>query len=171
MPEGQQEPAYGQCVHKVTRHPARPERLYLQNHGGVYRSDDEGRRWVPIHDGLSSDFGFPVVVHPHQPDTIYVYPLGGWGRHAPDGRPLVWRSTDAGETWRSHGDGLPERSYVGVLRDAMSADDHDESAGAGLYIGTRAGAVHVSTDDGASWRRVVDELPDVLVVRAARVTA
>ena len=77
LPEGQQYPAFGQCVHKVTRHPSRPERLYLQNHGGVYRSDDHAGSWTYIGDGLPSDFGFPVVVHPHEPDTIFVFPNSG----------------------------------------------------------------------------------------------
>ena len=86
-------PTFGQCVHKVTRHPARPERLYLQNHGGVYRSDDEGGVWKSIADGLPADFGFPIVVHPHEPDTVYVFPLdGGAGRYPPDGKARVWRS-------------------------------------------------------------------------------
>ena len=167
LPEGQQYPVYGQCVHKVARHPARPERLFLQNHGGVYRSDDHGASWTSISAGLPADFGFPIVVHPHEPDTVHVFPLGGGeGRYPPGGRPLVWRSRDAGETWEPLGSGLPERSYVGVLRDAMCTDDHDT---AGLYLGTRAGAVWSSTDDGRSWRCLVSDLPDVLVVRAARV--
>ncbi len=170
LPEGQQYPAYGQCVHKVARHPSRPERLFLQNHGGVYRSDDGGASWTSIAAGLPTDFGFPVVVHPHEPDTLHVFPLGGgeggMGRYAPDARPLVWRSRDAGDTWEALGEGLPERAYVGVLRDAMCTDDHDE---AGLYVGTRAGSVWASFDQGASWSTLVADLPDVLVVRAARV--
>ena len=166
LPEGQQYPEFGQCVHKVARHPDHPERLFLQNHGGVYRSEDHAASWTPIHDGLPADFGFPVVVHPHQPETLYVYPLGaGEGRYPPDGRALVWRSRDAGASWEPGGQGLPEHSYVGVMRDAMSADDHDR---AGLYVGARNGAVWVSTDDGERWRPVVTDLPDVMVVRAGR---
>ena len=100
LPEGQQYPEFGQCVHKVTRHPSRPERLYLQNHGGVYRSDDHAASWQSIADGLPADFGFPVVVHPHEPDTVYVFPLNaGEGRYPTDGRARVWRSTDAGDSW------------------------------------------------------------------------
>ena len=167
LPEGQQYPEFGQCVHKVTRHPSRPERLYLQNHGGVYRSDDEGATWRYIADGLPADFGFPVVVHPHQPDTVFVFPLGGGDRrYPPGGRALVWRSRDAGETWEPLGDGLPERFFIGVMRDAMCADDHDP---AGLYVGARNGSVWTSVDAGESWRQVVANLPDVMVVRAARV--
>jgi len=167
LPEGQQYPAFGQCVHKVTRHPARPERLFLQNHGGVYRSDDHAATWVSIADGLPADFGFPVVVHPHEPDTVYVFPLNaGFGRYPTDGKARVWRSRDAGESWEELGSGLPDAFYVGVMRDAMCADDH---AAAGLYVGARNGAVWGSTDDGDSWRPLVANLPDVMCVRAARV--
>jgi len=167
MPEGQQYPEFGQCVHKITRHPARPERLYLQNHGGVYRSDDEGGTWVSIADGLPSDFGFPIVVHPHDPDTVFVFPLGGGeGRYPPDAQAQVWRSRDAGATWEGLSTGLPGSFYVAVMRDAMCADDHDR---AGLYLGARNGAVWTSTDDGSSWRPVVRDLPDVMVVRAAAI--
>jgi photosystem II stability/assembly factor-like uncharacterized protein len=169
MPEGQQYPDFGQCVHKVTRHPARPERLYLQNHGGVYRSDDEGGVWKSIADGLPAEFGFPIVVHPHEPDTVYVFPLSdSAGRYPTDGKARVWRSRDAGETWEELGegqtDGLPEAFYVGVMRDAMTADDHDS---AGIYVGTRNGAVWASSDSGDTWRQIVADLPDVMVVRAA----
>ncbi len=137
LPEGEQYPEFGQCVHKVARHPAKPDRLYLQNHGGVYRSDDDGGSWTSIAKGLPADFGFPVVVHPHEPDTVYVFPLGGGdGRYPLQGRALVWRSRDAGDSWEPLGEGLPETSFVGVLRDAMCTDTHDP---AGLYVGTRAG--------------------------------
>jgi len=165
LPPGQQFPEFGQCVHKATRHPLRPERLYLQNHGGVYRSDDEGRSWVPICDGLPSDFGFPVVVHPHEPDTLFVFPIDAERRCPPEGHARVWRSRDAGETWEGVGEGLPDPCYVAVLRDAMCADDHEQ---AGLYLGFRNGEVALSTDDGAGWRTVVRNLPDVVCVRAGR---
>ena len=111
-------------MHKVTRHPARPERLFLQNHGGVYRSDDEGGSWTSIADGLPADFGFPIVVHPHEPDTVYVFPInGGERRYPPEAKARVWRSQDAGDTWEELGDGLPDAFYVAVMRDAMCADD------------------------------------------------
>ncbi|KQW53729.1 glycosyl hydrolase [Nocardioides sp. Root1257] len=167
LPEGQQYPEFGQCVHKITRHPSRPERLYLQNHGGVYRSDDEGRIWKSIGDGLPATFGFPIVVHPHEPDTIFVFPInGGDRRYPPDAKARVWRSRDAGETWEELGDGLPDGFYVAVMRDAMCADDHDRT---GFYFGARNGAVWASADEGASWRQVVADLPDVMVVRAAAI--
>jgi hypothetical protein len=165
LPEGQQYPEFGQCVHKVTRHPSRPERLYLQNHGGVYRSDDHAASWQSIADGLPADFGFPVVVHPHEPDTVYVFPInGGERRYPPEARARVWRSTDAGDSWEALGNGLPDEFYVGVMRDAMCADDHDP---AGLYFGARNGAVWASADAGSTWHQVVANLPDVMVVRAA----
>lgn len=167
LPEGEQYPPFGQCVHKVTRHPSRPERLFLQNHGGVYRSDDHAATWVSIADGLPADFGFPIVVHPHEPDTVFVFPLNaGFGRYPTGGRARVWRSRDAGESWQELGDGLPDHFYVGVMRDAMCADDHEA---AGLYVGARNGALWNSTDDGDTWRPVIANLPDVMVVRAARV--
>lgn len=167
LPEGEQYPPFGQCVHKVARHPSRPERLFLQNHGGVYRSDDEGGSWQSIADGLPSDFGFPVVVHPHEPDTIYVFPLsGGDGRFPPGGEARVWRSRDAGDSWESLGHGLSDAFFVGVMRDAMCADAHDS---AGVYFGARNGSVWASADSGDTWREIKEDLPDVMVVRAARI--
>ena len=166
LPEGQQYPEFGQCVHKVTRHPSNPDRMYLQNHGGVYRSDDEGGSWQSIADGLSSDFGFPVVVHPHEPDTIYVFPVGGEGRFPPEGKPRVWRSRDAGDSWEPLDKGLPQEFYAGVMRDALCADERDP---AGIYFGGRNGTVWGSADAGDSWQDVAANLPDVMVVRAAAV--
>jgi hypothetical protein len=170
MPEDHRYPEFGQCVHKVARHPDRPERLYAQNHGGVYRSDDEGGSWTSIAEGLPSDFGFPVVVDPRDPDTVYVFPLSGAeGRYPPGGHASVWRSRDAGDTWEALGgadrDGLPNGFFVGVMRDGMCVDDHDET---GLYLGARNGSVWGSFDSGATWRELVRDLPDVMVVRAAR---
>ena len=165
LPEGQQYPEFGQCVHKVTRHPSRPERMYLQNHGGVYRSDDHAATWEYIGDGLPADFGFAIVVHPHEPDTIFVFPIkGGDGRYPPEGKARVWRSRDAGGSWEELGNGLPDDFFVAVMRDAMCADDHGQ---AGLYFGARNGSVWGSPDGGETWRQVVANLPDVLVVRAA----
>jgi hypothetical protein len=170
MPEDQRYPEFGQCVHKVARHPSRPERLYAQNHGGVYRSDDEGGSWESIADGLPSDFGFPIVVDPHDADTVYVFPLSGAdGRYPPKGDARVWRSQDAGASWAPLGDGndkgLPDGFFVGVMRDGMCVDDHDET---GLYFGARNGSVWGSFDGGGSWHELVRDLPDVMVVRAAR---
>ncbi len=168
MPEGEQYPEYGQCVHKVSRHPANPARLYAQNHGGVYRSDDEGATWVSIADGLPADFGFPIVVHPQEPDTVYVFPLSGSaGRFPPEGRAQVWRTRDGGDHWEPLGKGLPEEFYAAVMRDAMCTDDHDP---AGVYFGGRNGSVWGSPDAGETWHEVAANLPDVMSVRAAAVS-
>jgi photosystem II stability/assembly factor-like uncharacterized protein len=141
--------------------------MYLQNHGGVYRSDDEGGRWTSIADGLPADFGFPIVVHPHEPDTVYVFPInGGERRYPPEAKARVWRSRDAGETWAELADGLPDAFYVAVMRDAMCVDDH---ATPGLYFGARNGAVWGSADAGETWTEIVEDLPDVMCVRAASV--
>ena len=167
MPEGQQYPEFGQCVHKVSRHPERPERLFLQNHGGVYRSDDHGASWVSIADGLPAEFGFSILVHPHDPDTVYVFPInGGDRRYPPDAKARVWRSRDAGGSWEELGEGLPDSFYVAVMRDAMCADQHPE---AGIYFGARNGGVWGSADSGETWQQLASELPDVMVVRAAAI--
>ena len=167
LPEGMQYPEFGQCVHKIARHPDRPARLFLQNHGGVYRSDDEGDTWHDIGAGLPSDFGFCIAVHPGDPDTLWVFPIGGGGhRFPPGGKARVWRSRDAGETWTELGNGLPDRFHVAVVRDAMCTDDHER---AGLYFGGRNGSVYASLDDGDSWSEIVRDLPDVVTVRAASV--
>ncbi|MET3960612.1 hypothetical protein ABIE44_000546 [Marmoricola sp. OAE513] len=167
LPEGQQYPDFGQCVHKIARHPSAPERLFLQNHGGVYRSEDHALSWQSIGDTLPSDFGFPVVVHPHEPATVFVFPLGaGDGRYPPEARARVWRSRDAGDSWEPLDSGLPHDFYVGVMRDAMTADTHEVP---GLYLGARNGAVWGSADAGDTWQQLVANLPDVMVVRAATV--
>jgi hypothetical protein len=165
LPEDQRYPEFGQCVHKVTRHPSAPERLFAQNHGGVYRSDDHGASWTSIGDDLPSDFGFSIVVHPHQPETIFVFPLvGGDKRYPPDAKARVWRSQDAGQSWQALGNGLSDSFFVGVMRDAMTADNAEP---VGLYFGARNGTVWASADEGETWAEIVEDLPDVLVVRAA----
>lgn len=161
-------PEFGQCVHKVAGHPARPDRMYLQNHHGVYRTDDGGLHWESIAAGLPSDFGFPIVVDPHDPDTVYVFPLVADGeRIPPDARARVWRSRNAGASWTELSDGLPEEGfYSAVLRDAMCADDGSPT---GLYFGSRDGSVFASNDAGDTWTLAASHLPDVLCVRGARV--
>ncbi len=158
-------PEFGQCVHKVSAHPSRPDQLFAQNHHGVYRSDDGGHTWTSIADGLPADFGFPILVHPRDPDTVFVFPLVADGeRIPPHGQARVWRSSDAGSTWMPSARGLPDRFYAAVMRDAMTADDGERT---GLYVGARDGSVWGSTDDGESWLELADHLPDVLSVRAA----
>lgn len=161
-------PEFGQCVHKVTRDTANPDRLYAQNHHGVYRSDDAGATWQSIADGLPTDFGFAMVAHPHRGDVIYNYPIEADGkRFPPELRCRVFRSQDAGATWEGLSAGLPDVPYYAiVLRDAMCTDDADR---AGVYFGTRTGEVYASADEGDSWRQVAAHLPDVLSVRAATI--
>jgi len=158
-------PEFGQCVHKVARDAAEPERLYAQNHHGVYRSDDGGDSWVSIADTLPSDFGFPVVAHPHRAGVVYTFPLTADShRHPVDDKCRVFRSADAGATWEPLSRGLPEEPfYPSVLRDAMCVDGADP---AGVYFGTRSGEVFAGRDDGESWSQVAAHLPDVLCVRA-----
>jgi hypothetical protein len=166
VPEDQQYPEFGQCVHKVTVHPDRPEQLFTQVHHGVYRSDDGGSSWASIADGLPADFGFAIVAHPHRPGVIYNFPLeADMRRYPPDGKARVYRSEDAGKTWTALSNGLPEQFYVSVLRDALACDDADP---AGVYFGTRSGEVYGSADEGDSWQQIVAHLPDVVCVRAAR---
>ncbi|MCW3817077.1 exo-alpha-sialidase [Micromonospora sp. DR5-3] len=159
-------PEFGQCVHKIARDAGDPNRLYAQNHHGVYRSDDDGRTWTSIAAGLPSDFGFPMVAHPSRPGTVYVFPLVADAQRFPaDHRCRVYRSTDAGDKWEALSVGLPDEPfYPSVLRDAMCADDADP---AGVYFGTRSGEVYASPDEGDSWSLVAAHLPDVLCVRAA----
>lgn len=159
-------PEYGQCVHKVAAHPERPDQMFAQNHHGVFRSDDGGDTWSSIADGLPSDFGFPVVVHPHEPGTVYLVPLTADAeRMPPKGELAVWRSRDAGETWEALDCGLPNGGvYTSVLRDALCTDDADP---AGVYLGTRDGVVYASADEGETWSTVAQHPPDILCVRAA----
>ncbi len=166
MPGDLQFPEFGQCVHKVTRDSSDPNRLFAQNHGGVYRSDDGADSWTSIAEGLPSEFGFPVVAHPRRAGTVYLFPLeGADGRFPPDGVCRVWRSSDAGATWEELAKGLPDGGfYSGVMRDAMCVDQADP---AGIYFGSRDGSVFASHDEGDSWQAVAEHLPDVLCVRAA----
>jgi photosystem II stability/assembly factor-like uncharacterized protein len=159
-------PEFGQCVHKVARDAENSETYYAQNHHGVYRSDDAGATWQSIADGLPSDFGFPMVSHPHKPGVIFNFPLFADRRRFPvDYKCRVFRSTDAGKTWEALSDGLPQEPYYSVvLRDAMCADNAET---AGVYFGTRGGDVFASRDEGDTWTQVAAHLPEVLSVRAA----
>jgi hypothetical protein len=159
-------PEFGQCVHKFAGQADQPDQLFLQNHGGVYRSDDHAATWTSIADGLPAEFGFPIVVHPHEPETVYVFPLiADANRIPPDATCRVFRSRDAGATWEPLTKGLPDvPSYAPVLRDALCVD---QGSPAGVYLGTRDGCVYASADAGDTWTEVGRHLPDVLSVRAA----
>jgi photosystem II stability/assembly factor-like uncharacterized protein len=158
-------PEFGQCVHKIARDAHNADRLFLQNHNGVYRSDDDGRTWDSIADGLPTDFGFAMVAHPHRADVAYNFPvIDGGNRVPPDHACRVYRTEDAGATWTPLVNGLPQEDYFDiVLRDAMCTDQADP---AGVYFGTRNGQVFASADEGDSWRQVAEHLPAVLCVRA-----
>jgi photosystem II stability/assembly factor-like uncharacterized protein len=159
-------PDTGQCVHKLRLHPARPERLYQQNHCGVYRSDDRGESWTEITAGLPSDFGYALALDPRDPDTAFVIPEESSHMRATcDGRLQVYRTTDAGASWEPLTRGLPqEHAYVSILRDAMDHDGHDP---VGLYFGTSTGALFASSDRGDSWRVLAGYLPKILCVTVA----
>ena len=163
-------PEFGQCVHKVVNHPDRPGRLFLQNHWGLYRSDDWGDEWVDIANGVPSDFGFGMAMHPHDPDTVYIVPLeSDQFRCTPEAKLRVYRTRDAGESWHPWSDGLPqEEAFETVLRDALDTDSADP---AGVYFGTRSGHVYGSGDEGESWTLIRDGLPPVVCVKAAVIGA
>ncbi|HLF08050.1 MAG TPA: exo-alpha-sialidase [Dehalococcoidia bacterium] len=160
------EPSYaefGQCVHKVVQHPEHPDRLYQQSHLGVYRSDDHAEHWTEVTAGLPSDWGHPMAVHPHEPDTIYVYPCISQMEHWPvDGQMAVYRSRDGGATWERLTQGLPQRNaYLNAMREGMATDQLDP---AGLYLGTNTGQLYYSADAGDSWRALPALFPPILSV-------
>jgi photosystem II stability/assembly factor-like uncharacterized protein len=159
-------PEFGQCVHKVARNASRPDRLFLQNHWGLYRSDDAGESWKDIAKGVPSDFGFAMAAHPHDPDTVYIVPLeSDEFRCTPEGRLRVYRTRDAGKSWQPLTRGLPQKDALEtVLRDALATDRFEK---AGVYFGTRSGKLFASRDAGTSWTQVADGLPPVVCVKAA----
>ena len=167
LPEEARATAIDLCVHHLERAPRKPERLYLQFHGGVYRSDDGGRSWIDIAAGLPSDFGFPVVLDPADPDSAYVIPVATADRVTPGGRVLVWETRDAGASWTARGDGLPQRdAYIQVLR--QSFDRAGEGADLELYFGATSGELFGSRDAGRSWFTVAGRLPAIASVRVGR---
>lgn len=164
LPE--KDPEFGQCVHKVAQSPRRPERMFLQNHWGLYRTDDRGETWVDVANGVPSDFGFPVTVHPENPDTAWIVPLeADVFRCTPEGKLRVYRTRDAGASWQPLTNGLPQQdAYETVLRDAMAVDPLGP---AGVYFGTRSGKVFASADEGESWSELANGLPPVVAVKTA----
>jgi photosystem II stability/assembly factor-like uncharacterized protein len=166
-------PEFGQCVHKIAAPKNAPGRLYMQNHGGdpnnpnigVLRSDDFGKTWRSICKGLPSDFGFPIVAHPHDPDVLYVMPLEGMTRTCPGGAPAVWRSENGGDSWRRLAKGFPKKEgFFTVLRDSM---DIDELKSPALYFGTTTGQLWMGRDGGEEWSCLFDSLPPINCVKVA----
>jgi photosystem II stability/assembly factor-like uncharacterized protein len=155
----------GHCVHRLAMHPSRPSVLYMQKHWDVMRSDDAGESWHEVSGNLPTDFGFPIDVHAHEPDTIYVVPITSDAEHfPPEGKLRVYRSRTGGNEWEALTSGLPqEHCYVNVLRDAMTVDTLDSC---GVYFGTTGGQVYASADAGDSWAPIVRDLPAVLSVEA-----
>jgi photosystem II stability/assembly factor-like uncharacterized protein len=157
-------PEFGQCVHKVAMHPSRPERLFLQNHWGLYRSDDCAETWTDIANGVPSDFGFPMIMHPRNPDCAYIVPVeSDEFRCTCDGKLRVYRTRNAGRSWEPLSRGLPQKdAFETVLRDALVTDSLDPL---GIYVGTRSGQLFVSNDEGKSWQRIAEGLPPILCIR------
>ena len=155
----------GHCVHRIAMHPSRPSVLFMQKHWDVMRSDDAGESWTDVGGNLPTDFGFPIDVHSHEPNTIYVVPIKSDSEHyVPDGKLRVYRSRTGGQEWEALTKGLPQsHCYVNVLRDSMAVDSLDPC---GVYFGTSGGQVYGSADAGDSWAPIVRDLPPVVSVEA-----
>ncbi|MGH9971120.1 MAG: WD40/YVTN/BNR-like repeat-containing protein [Pyrinomonadaceae bacterium] len=161
-------PEFGQCVHKIVSHPSNPQRLFLQNHWGLYKSDDGGDSWQDIANGVPSDFGFAMEIDHNDPDTTYIIPLeSDQFRCTPEAKLRVYRSRNAGQSWEPLTNGLPqENAFETVLRDGLAGDTLQPT---GLYFGTRNGRLFGSADGGESWKAIMEGLPPVVCVKTARV--
>ena len=168
LPEGQQYPEWGQCVHKIVSHPTNPQRMFLQNHWGLYKSENGGDSWTDIANGVPSDFGFAMEVDPNNADSVYIIPLeSDEFRCTPEGKLRLYRTQNAGDSWDAVGNGLPqENAMETVLRDGLSADHLQPT---GMYFGTRSGKLFGSADSGESWNAILESLPPVVCVKAAQV--
>jgi photosystem II stability/assembly factor-like uncharacterized protein len=169
LPPDQRFPEWGQCVHKIVSHPSKPQRLFLQNHWGLYRSENGGDSWTDIANGVPSDFGFAMEVDPNNADSVFIVPLeSDEFRCTPEGKLNIYRTQNAGESWEAMGQGLPqENAMETVLRDGLSADGLTPT---GIYFGTRSGKLFGSTDSGESWNAILESLPPVVCVKAAVVS-
>ena len=158
-------PEFGHCVHKVVMHPSRSERMFLQNHWGLYRSDDAGDSWHDIAHGVPSDFGFAMLMHPHDPDCVYIVPVeSDEFRCTPGGKLRVYRTRNSGASWEPLTRGLPQTgAFETILRDALATDSLDP---AGVYFGTRSGKLYHSSDEGKTWGLIRDALPQIVCLRA-----
>ncbi len=161
IPDGTAE--VGHCVHRIALHPSRPNTLFMQKHWDVMRSDDAGDSWREVSGNLPTDFGFPIDVHAHEPETVYVVPIKSDSEHyPPEGKLRVYRSRTGGNEWEALTRGLPQQDcYVNVLRDAMAVDSLDSC---GIYFGTTGGQVYASADSGDNWMPIVRDLPAVVAV-------
>ena len=168
MPPDQQYPEFGQCVHKVVNHPSNPDRMFLQHHWGVYRSDDAGDSWADIGKGLPSDFGFAMERDPHDPNTVYIIPIeSDEFRCTPEGKLRVYRTRNGGDSWEPLTEGLPQEDALEtILRDNLNADANNPT---GLYFGTRSGKVFGSKNGGDSWKMIRDGLPPITCVKTATI--
>lgn len=153
----------GHCVHSLALHPSRPEVLFMQKHWDVLRSDNAGELWHEVSGNLPSDFGFPIAVHAHEPETLYVVPIKSDSEHfPPEGKLRVYRSRSGGNDWQALTDGLPQKDcYVNVLRSALGVDTLEDC---GVYVGTSGGQIYVSADSGDHWETITANLPSVLSV-------
>jgi photosystem II stability/assembly factor-like uncharacterized protein len=153
----------GHCVHRIAMHPAKPNTLFMQKHWDVMRTDDGGENWREVSGNLPSDFGFPIDVHAHEPETIYVVPIKSDSEHyPPEGKLRVYRSKAGGNEWEALTKGLPQQDcYVNILRDAMAVDSLDKC---GIYFGTTGGQVYCSPDSGDNWTAIASNLPSVMSV-------
>jgi photosystem II stability/assembly factor-like uncharacterized protein len=168
LPPDQQYPEWGQCVHKVVSHAAKPDRMFLQHHWGVYRSDDAGDSWIDIGKGLPSDFGFALEIDPHDANTVYIIPIeSDEFRCTPEAKLRVYRTKNAGESWEALTEGLPqEDAFETILRDSMKADANNPT---GLYFGTRNGKLFGSSNGGESWTAISEGLPAITCVKTATI--
>lgn len=168
LPPDQQYPEWGQCVHKVVSHPSNPDRMFLQHHWGVYRSDNAGDSWDDIGQGLPSDFGFAMEIDPHDPNTVFIIPIeSDEFRCTPEAKLRVYRTRNGGSSWEPLTEGLPqEDAFETILRDNLIADANNPT---GLYFGTRSGKVFGSRNGGDSWTMLREGLPPITCVKTATV--